>query len=48
VIGELTAAMGDEPLVTAVLLRCSTATAGHRLGQREVGTELDQHIERGG
>ena len=46
VIRELTAAMGDDPHVTAVLLRCSSATARHRLSQREIGTTLDQHVER--
>ena len=46
VISDLTAAMGDDPHVTAVLLRCSDATAHHRLSQREIGTALDQHVER--
>jgi hypothetical protein len=46
VIRDLTAAMGDEPQVTAVLLRCSNATAHHRLSQREIGSALDQHVER--
>src|SRR5262249_53690809 len=46
-VSDLTAAMGDDPHVAAVLLRCSNATAHHRLRQREIGTALDQHIERG-
>ena len=46
VIGELTAALGDDPRVTAVLLTCSDATARHRLSQREIGTALDWHVER--
>jgi hypothetical protein len=46
VINELTAAMGDGPHVTAVLLTCSDATARQRLAQRETGSELDWHIER--
>jgi hypothetical protein len=46
VIGELTAAMGDGPQVTGVLLTCTDGTARERLGQREIGTALDWHIER--
>ena len=46
VITDLTAAIGDDPHVTAVLLRCSDTTAHHRLSQREIGTALDQHVER--
>ncbi|MFL6052871.1 MAG: hypothetical protein ACJ72W_08145 [Actinoallomurus sp.] len=46
VIRELTAAMGDDPHVTAVLLTCSDMTARRRLARREAGTELDRHIER--
>jgi hypothetical protein len=46
VIGELTAAIGDDPQVTAVLLRCSSGTAHDRLSQREIGTALDWHVER--
>jgi deoxyadenosine/deoxycytidine kinase len=46
VISELTAAMGDRPHVTAVLLTCSDATARQRLARREIGSELDWHIER--
>jgi len=47
VISELTAAMGDDPHVTAVLLTCTDATAHRRLSQREIGTALDRHVERG-
>jgi hypothetical protein len=43
---ELTAAMGDDPLVTAVLLTADDTTARHRLAKREIGTALDWHIER--
>lgn len=46
VTSELTAAMGEDPRVTAVLLTCSDATARQRLAQREIGTGLDRHIER--
>jgi hypothetical protein len=45
-ISGLTAAMGDSPHVTAVLLTCSDATARQRLAGREIGSELDWHIER--
>ena len=46
VMGALTAAMGDNPGVTAVLLTCSDATAHQRLAQREIGTQLSWHISR--
>jgi hypothetical protein len=46
VLGELTAAMGDGPRVSAVLLTCSDATARQRLSQRETGSELNWLIER--
>jgi deoxyadenosine/deoxycytidine kinase len=46
VLSELTAAMGDSPQVTAILLTCSDLTARQRLAQREIGSELDWHIER--
>ena len=46
VIGELTAAIGDGPQVTGVLLTCSGATARQRLAQREIGSALDWHVER--
>ena len=38
VISELTAAVGEGPRVTAVLLTCSDVTARQRLAQREIGT----------
>jgi hypothetical protein len=47
VITDLTAATGGTPRVTAVLLRCTSATAHQRLSQREIGTALDWHLERG-
>jgi hypothetical protein len=43
---QLTAAIGDDPRVTAVLLTCSDVTARRRLSQREIGTALDSHVER--
>lgn len=46
VLSELTTAIGDSPQVTAVLLTCSDATAFQRLSQREIGSELNWHIER--
>jgi deoxyadenosine/deoxycytidine kinase len=46
VLNELTAAMGDDPVVTAVLLTCGDNTARQRLAQREIGSELDWHIDR--
>ena len=47
VVDELTAAMGDNPSITAVLLTSSDTTARLRLGQREIGSALQPHIERG-
>jgi hypothetical protein len=47
-ISELTAAMGDNPQVTAVLLTCSDATARQRLALREIGSGLESHVERSG
>jgi hypothetical protein len=44
---SLTAAMGDSPNVTAVLLTCGDGTARQRLAQREIGGALEAHIERG-
>ncbi len=43
---ELTAAMGDNPRVVAVMLTASDVTARQRLAQREIGTALERHIER--
>ena len=45
-LGELTAAMGDDPKLTAVLLTCGDDTARQRLAGREIGTALDWHVER--
>jgi hypothetical protein len=45
-VDELTAAMGDDPLVTAVLLTADDVTARQRLAKREIGTALDWHIKR--
>lgn len=44
--GKLSAAMGDEPLVTAVLLGASDGVTDGRLRQRERGSALDEHLER--
>lgn len=46
VMGRLTAAMGDDPKVTAVLLTCTDETAHRRLSQREIGSALVRHLER--
>jgi hypothetical protein len=46
VLDQLTAAMGDRPKVTAVLLTCTDETARWRLSQREIGSALDRHLER--
>ena len=46
VITDLTAALGGNPHLTAVLLQCTSATASHRLGQREIGTSLNWHLQR--
>jgi hypothetical protein len=43
---ELAAAMGDDPLIHAVLLTASDATARDRLAQREIGTAYDIHVRR--
>lgn len=44
--GTLTAAMGDDPLVTAVLLTSSEDTARERLTRRERGSDLQASLER--
>jgi hypothetical protein len=44
--GELTAAMGDDPDVTAVLLTADDATARQRLARREIGSGLEARIAR--
>ena len=45
-VSALTAAMGDSPSVTSVLLRASDETAAERLSQREFGTSLELHLNR--
>ena len=45
---RLTAAMGDDPKVIAVLLTCTDETARQRLSQREAGSTLDKHLQRNG
>ncbi|MET0424739.1 MAG: adenylyl-sulfate kinase [Actinoplanes sp.] len=45
-VDELTAAMGDNPRVVAVLLTASDATARVRLSQREIGSTLQRHVDR--
>jgi hypothetical protein len=42
--GKLAAAMGDEPRIVSVMLTCTDATAAHRLGRREIGQQLNQHL----
>jgi hypothetical protein len=44
VVEKLTTAMGDNPQVVAVLLTCMDITARERLGLREIGSTLDQHL----
>lgn len=46
VMQRLTAAMGDDPRVVAVLLTCTDHTAFQRLSRREVGSTLDEHLRR--
>jgi hypothetical protein len=43
---ELAAAIGDDPVVTAVLLTASNDTAYARLSGRESGGELLEHLHR--
>lgn len=43
---HLSAAMGDDPQVVAVLLRASDATVAERLSRRESGASLTLHLER--
>jgi hypothetical protein len=45
-VDKLTAAMGDDPRVTAVLLTATDATARERLARREIGTAYQDHVER--
>ncbi|MDH6195125.1 ABC-type glutathione transport system ATPase component [Mycobacterium frederiksbergense] len=46
VTDQLTSAMGDNPRVFAVLLTCTDETARQRLSRREIGTALNEHLER--
>ncbi|PZG15237.1 hypothetical protein C1J01_24660 [Nonomuraea aridisoli] len=39
-------AMGGTPRITSVLLTADDATARHRLGLREIGSQLDAHLTR--
>lgn len=39
-------AMGGAPRIIGVLLTADDATAGHRLGGREIGSQLDAHVSR--
>lgn len=43
---ELTAAMGDDPIVTAFLLQCDDTSTRQRLSKREHGRGLQSHLER--
>ena len=43
---DLAAAMGDKPEITAVLLTASDDTARIRLGQREIGTGLEELVAK--
>ncbi|SEA57913.1 MULTISPECIES: ATPase [unclassified Mycobacterium] len=43
-ITRLTTAIGGNPNVISVLLTCTDTTAAKRLGQREIGSTLDQHL----
>jgi cytidylate kinase len=47
VIASLAAAMGDDPVVHAILLTAGDAAAEARLGRREIGSGLAGHTERG-
>ncbi|MEU7631769.1 hypothetical protein AB0C34_17525 [Nocardia sp. NPDC049220] len=46
VADQLTAAMGDSPTVVGVLLTCTDETARRRLSQREIGSGLDDALQR--
>lgn len=45
-VPALAAALGTEVRAFAVLLTATDETAAHRLGKREIGTALDEHIDR--
>ena len=42
---KLAAAMGDDPRLVPIILTCTDATAAQRLGRRETGDSLDQHVD---
>ena len=42
---KLAAAMGDDPRLVPIILTCTDATAAQRLGHRETGDSLDQHVD---
>jgi hypothetical protein len=42
---KLAAAMGDQPRIVSVILTCTDATAANRLGRREMGQQLSQHLD---
>ncbi|MFF2550729.1 adenylyl-sulfate kinase [Nocardia sp. NPDC058058] len=46
IIPTLTDAMGTAPDLTAILLCCTDETAAARLSRREIGTELQIHLDR--
>lgn len=45
-IEGLSAAMGDDPHATGVLLTADDASTAQRLARREFGAELDAHLRR--
>ena len=42
---KLAAAMGDDPRIVPVMLTFTDATAAQRLGRREIGQDLNQHLD---
>jgi hypothetical protein len=46
VADSLVRSMGDDPLVTGVLLTAEDGAALERLRRREVGSDLDAHVQR--
>jgi hypothetical protein len=44
--GELAAAMGDEPIISAVLLTATDATSSARLRGRIQGSDFQEHLDR--
>lgn len=45
-MASLSRSMGDQAETTAVLLTATDASAVERLRRREVGSDLDAHVER--